>query len=116
MIGEEKGSVAISGRSSHKMTGLQRNFDRLLLIAFHRQQNLHISFVGYQSRSNSVYSAGDARDPAARWAFIFSKSENKNPSDLHKKSRLRWRPRLSRDCVERLSIKYWGHIQQGSDG
>ena len=36
MIGEEKGSVAISGRSSHKMTGLRvlcvvlnSNFDRL---------------------------------------------------------------------------------------
>ena len=48
-------------------------------------------------------------------SFIFSKSENINPSDLHKKWRLRWKPRLSRDCVECLSIKYWGHIQQGSD-
>ena len=26
MIGEEKGSVAISGRSSHKMTGLKVNY------------------------------------------------------------------------------------------
>ena len=28
MIGEEKGSVAISGRSSHKMTGLVIHFTR----------------------------------------------------------------------------------------
>ena len=86
-----------------------------MLTALHRQQNLQISFVCYPSRSNSVYPAGHARDPAAKWAFIFSKSEIINPSDLHEKWRLRWKPRLSRDCVECLSIKYWGHIQQGSD-
>ena len=79
-----------------------------MLTAVHRQQNLQISFVCYPSRSNSVYPAGHARDPAAKWAFIFSKSENINPSDLHEKWRLRWKPRLSRDCVECLSIKYWG--------